>query len=195
MVIVSSILLVVFVVPFPLASFRRFYRVSRNRAVKENSAILSALRAGRELWWWIPVVLDGRRVLIAVFVSLLPWQSLAQVPTVSLVLLANLIGLMMFRPYSATWENWLDGIAVTVSSILFTLVSVAPSVIQIIATIFKISAILVVVWLFLYKKCECLRLIVSRFALFRHSDNEAQDSLVVNLEANQQPAGYEEIKE
>lgn len=95
MVGIAAALLAIYVIPFPLVSFHRFYQARENR----NSNLFASLWEGNKFWWWVPIVLDGRRVLIAVVTSQLTSVTTALVPTVTFVLLANLITLLVTRPY------------------------------------------------------------------------------------------------
>ena len=68
---VSILLVLAFVVPFPLVSIWRFHRAKK----ANDKHLLGLLREPERMWWWVPVVMDGRRLVIAMLVSLLEWQS------------------------------------------------------------------------------------------------------------------------
>lgn len=177
MVGIAAALLAIYVIPFPLVSFHRFYQARENR----NSNLFASLWEGNKFWWWVPIVLDGRRVLIAVVTSQLTSVTTALVPTVTFVLLANLITLLVTRPYKIQREKVLDASAVTIASIflsLFTIPETSQAIIQRFANIFKVVAV-VIATVTLFSKNRIIRkavqrvtTVVSNFSLYSAPSEE-----------------------
>jgi len=191
MVLIASITVATFAAPFPLLSFWRFYRARKDN----GSDLFASLREGNKLWWWVPLVLNGRRVLIAVVISLTPSGSTALIPTVSSVLLANLILLLVAKPYKIRNENVLDAGAVTIASVLFSLISVnsiETSVIQGLATFFKAVALLIAS-VVLFSTSRIVRQFVGKFTK-RQNEQEVKSPINAGESITDYLAEYRQIE-
>jgi len=136
-------------------------------------------------------VLDGRRVLIAVVTSQLTSVTTALVPTVTFVLLANLIILLVTRPYKIQRENVLDASAVTIASIIFSLITIpetSQAIIQGFANLFKVvAAVIAAVTLFsknriIRKAVQRVTIVVSNFSFYSAPAQEAEEIPIVEMD-------------
>jgi len=159
MVLASALLLSVFVIPFPLVSLWRHHRALH----RDDKHLLGSLRDPAKHWWWIPVVLDGRRLVIAMLVALLPWQSAWLAPPVFLVLLSMLIAVLVLRPYYLNWENNLETCSLAAASIIYSAIlqgdrsySLA-TLVSAVSIICKIVAFAVILLTFFSKVRLCRR--------------------------------------
>lgn len=112
---IAFALLFLFVIPLPILSFVRYYRAHK----RDSKELLSTIK-DPHLWWWNPVVMNGRRLVIALLVGLLPWQNAWLSPMVTLLLLGILLAVMSLHPYKNRWDNVLESSSMTTAILLFT---------------------------------------------------------------------------
>lgn len=126
MMALAGVLLAAFVLPYAALSVVRARRAlallqgggSLDEAARVEPAVRQ-VRSWPSLWWWGPAVVDGRRIVVAALVELLPWRSEWIAVSVLLLLLALYSATLLARPYARSQDNALEARLLLCSTLLY----------------------------------------------------------------------------